>query len=136
MIERLLIVAVLAVVGVVGYHVFARRHIRKAGSAAADDPILASLIPGIPAIVYFTTPLCIPCRTQQMPTLERLQAELGGGIQVIKIDATEQADAAKRWGVFCAPTTFVLDRLGQPREVNHGVADADKLRRQLQAVTA
>jgi hypothetical protein len=35
--------------------------------------------------------------------------------------------------VFSSPTTFILDTNGQAREVNYGVADASKLRRQLEA---
>jgi thioredoxin 1 len=98
------------------------------------DPVLRCLKPNVPAIVYFTTPTCVPCRTQQQPALARLQTELGDHVQIVSIDAAENPDIADRWGVFSAPTTFVLDSQGKPRQVNHGVADADKLRRQIQAV--
>ena len=90
---------------------------------------------GKPTIVYFTTPFCMPCKTQQQPALTQLRSELDH-VQVVQIDATEQPDVADRWGVFSAPTTFILDTLGQPREVNHGVADVHKLRRQIEAVVA
>jgi thiol-disulfide isomerase/thioredoxin len=134
MIERLILVGVLALVGVVAYHLFSRYHLKRAAGNAQTDPLLQALKPGIPAILYFTTPTCIPCRTQQQPALARLQAELGDGIQIIQIDATQNADAAERWGVFSAPTTFLLDIQRQVREVNYGVADTPKLKRQLDAL--
>jgi len=138
MLERLVIAVVLLVLGVVAYRVLTRCQIRRGVQALANaDPLLNGLRPGVPTVLYFTTPMCIPCKTQQQPTLERLQTELGpNGIQVIRVDATEQPEAADRWGVFCAPTTFILDGYGQPCEVNHGVADANKLKRQIQSALA
>lgn len=133
MLERFLLVAVLSAAGFLAYQVFSRYHLRRVTANAAVDPLLSDLKPGIPAIVYFTTPACIPCRTQQQPALARLQADLGDCIQIVRIDATEDAAAAERWGVFSAPTTFVIDALQKVREVNYGVADAEKLRRQVEA---
>jgi thioredoxin-like negative regulator of GroEL len=78
--------------------------------------------------------MCAPCKTQQTPALARLQTELGDALQVVQIDATEQPEAAERWGVFSAPTTFVLDARGITQAVNYGVAGADKLRQQLQGI--
>lgn len=133
MIERTLLTLVLLAIGFVAYQVFTRYHVGRAAATASADPLLRDLRPGIPAIVYFTTPMCVPCQTQQMPALNRLQTELGEhNVQIVKIDASENPDAADRWGVFSAPTTFVLDSRRQVREVNHGVADAPKLKRQLE----
>lgn len=86
---------------------------------------------GVPAILYFTTPDCVPCKTVQAPALETLQAQLGERLQVIKIDASERNDLADAWGVLSVPTTFIIDAQGQPRHVNNGVASAAKLRQQL-----
>jgi hypothetical protein len=47
------------------------------------------------------------------------------------VDATQDPDAADRWGVFSAPTTFVLDKGGNPRHVNRGVASTERLKEQL-----
>lgn len=135
MIERVVVTLLLLIIGFVAYDGLRRYQVHRLASAVKTDPILRDLKPNVPTIVYFTTPTCIPCRTQQQPALTLLQRELGDDhIQIVKIDATEQPDAADRWGVFSAPTTFVLDAHGKPREVNHGVADADKLKRQLQAL--
>jgi thiol-disulfide isomerase/thioredoxin len=133
MIERTIVVLILLVLGTVLYCGLRRYHVRRAAINAPHDPILRDLRPNIPTIVYFTTPSCIPCRTQQKPALSRLQSELGDNIQIIEIDAVDNPEAADRWGVFSAPTTFVLDAHGQPREVNHGVADANKLKQQILA---
>lgn len=134
MIERAIITAALLVVGFLVYRAFSRQHVRRAAASAPTDPLLTGLKPGVPAIVYFTTPGCVPCKTQQQPALAKLQSEMGDFIQIIQVDAAQDPDAAERWGVFSAPTTFILDRSGQPREVNHGVADTSKLKRQLAQV--
>ena len=135
MLLRVVMVIALGMAGYVAYGALTRRQLGRVAAAAAIDPILRGLEPGRPAIVYFTTPTCMPCKTQQAPALDRLQAELND-LQIIRIDATQDCDAADRWGVLSVPTTFVIDGSGQPREVNHGVADTAKLKRQLQAVAA
>ncbi|MEX1248731.1 MAG: thioredoxin family protein [Anaerolineales bacterium] len=89
--------------------------------------------PGIPAILYFTTPDCQPCKTQQRPALRKLSEQLEGRVQVIHVDATQHPDLADYWGVLTVPTTFVIDSKGQPRGMNHGVASAEKLHGQLEA---
>jgi len=133
MIERVLLVAVLFVIGFVLYRYVKRQQIRRTDELKAlRDPVLETIREGIPAIVYFTTPQCIPCQTIQRPALATVERELG--IQVVKIDATEDPDAAERWGVMSVPTTFIIDSAGRTREVNNGVADANKLKRQLAAI--
>lgn len=131
MVERLILAALIVTFGVAAWCAYNRLAVRKVATQAATDPLLNSVVRGIPTIVYFTTPFCEPCRTQQQPALARLAVELGGKLQVVKVDATEQPEAADRWGVFSAPTTFVLDADLTPRHVNRGVANADVLKRQL-----
>ena len=135
MVERLLIATVLFAVSAALYIALTRRQIKRLSSLkAGDDPILDALKPGVPAIVYFTTPHCAPCLTRQQPALSAVADILGRDkIQIVKIDATQDPQSAHRWGVLAAPTTFVIDTRGVVQAVNHGVADADKLRRQLQA---
>lgn len=136
MLERLLLVAALALVGFAVYCCLRRQHVRSVRAAAPLDPILRDFRHGTPAIVYFTLPTCVPCRVQQQPTLQRLQTEMGERLQVIQVDVTEHPEAAERWKVFSAPTTFILDGSGQPHEVNHGVASADLLKRQLELIAS
>jgi thiol-disulfide isomerase/thioredoxin len=89
---------------------------------------------GKPAILYFTTPDCAPCKTVQRPALNKLQGKLGDRLQIIEVDAYDQPDLAKTWGVMSVPTTFILDSQGTPRHVNHGATSASKLLEQLSLV--
>ena len=95
---------------------------------------LDSIRPGIPAILYFTTPGCAPCKAVQRPALQNVQALLGERLQVIEVDAEARPDLANYWGVLSVPTTFIIDARGEPRRVNHGVASTDKLLGQLEEV--
>ena len=134
MLERLLIAALLIGLSLAAWIALNRLTLRRLRAEAPRDPLLAALRPGVPAIVYFTTPSCAPCRTQQQPALAQLQAERRDAIQVLQIDATAQPDVADRWGVFSAPTTFILDGAGQPRHVNRGVAPVEVLRCQIDQI--
>lgn len=91
-------------------------------------------LPNKPVIVYFTTPDCVPCKTIQRPALDHIRNLLGEKLQVIEIDAFERPDLAKTWGVMSVPTTFLLDARGEARYVNNGVARAEKLMEQIQAL--
>ena len=54
--------------------------------------------------------------------------------QALEVDALDHAVVAKKWSVLSVPTTFVLDRDGRPRQVNHGYASAEKLFGQIAAL--
>jgi thiol-disulfide isomerase/thioredoxin len=95
---------------------------------------LFKTFPNKPVLVYFTTPGCAPCKTVQRPAIEKLLGLFGEKLHVIEIDAAERPDLAKTWGVMSVPTTFVLDSRGQARYVNNGVARAEKLMQQIQAL--
>jgi thiol-disulfide isomerase/thioredoxin len=139
MLERVLLSIALVLAGTVGWMAFNRLSVRRAARMAAryaGDPALHSLQAGIPAVLYFTTPSCVPCRTLQRPALEQLRTALGSDqIQVLEVDATEQPELADRWGVFSAPTTFILDQSLTPRVVNRGVASFETLKSQVGALT-
>jgi thioredoxin 1 len=132
MIERLTLLLILALLAVLIYAVLRRWQVSRARRTAISDPLVHGLRPGVPAILYFSSPTCAPCHTQQRPALQRLLAELGDRVQVIEVNALEQRDVADRWGVLSVPTTVVLDWQGRPRAVNNGVTGPDTLRRQLQ----
>lgn len=95
---------------------------------------LVGMLPNKPVIVYFTTPDCVPCKTIQRPALNQLAGVMGDKLQVIEIDAVQQPDIAKKWGVMSVPTTFLLDAHGKARYVNNGVARVEKLMEQLQSL--
>jgi len=66
--------------------------------------------------------------------LSALEQRLEGRVQVIEVDALDRPDLARQWSILSVPTTFILDRDGRPREVNHGFASTEKLLRQLRLV--
>jgi thioredoxin-like negative regulator of GroEL len=134
MIERLLLAVLIGGGVAAAFQSFRRWQVWRLTSSALGDPLLSDLRPGVPAIVYFTSPTCAPCKSQQRPALQKLLAELGDRVQVVEVNALDDQDAAKRWGVMSVPTTFVLDAMGLPRQVNNGVAGADKLKRQIQGL--
>lgn len=135
MLERLAIALLLIGLGFGAYALGTRWQARRIRQRDAGAEVLERLRPGIPAVIYFWAETCAPCRTMQKPELERLEAELGpDGVQVIAINALERPDLADGWGVLGLPTTFIVDRHGQPRRVNHGVMRAEQLKRQIAAV--
>jgi thiol-disulfide isomerase/thioredoxin len=135
MLDRLIIAVIISAAGVALWWGYNRWSVRCVAGIAECEPALEDAQQGVATILYFTTPFCEPCRTLQQPTLTQLEQEYGGRLKVIKIDATEQPDVADRWGVFSAPTTFVLDEQQQPRHVNRGVASAETLKKQLGLVS-
>ncbi len=119
------------VLGVGAYWLMCQRMLARATNNVFT---LFSILPNTPVIVYFTTPDCVPCKTVQRPALDLIRNLLGEKLQVVEIDATEQPDLAKRWGVMSVPTTFLLDARGEARYVNNGVARAEKLMEQIQTL--
>jgi thioredoxin 1 len=104
------------------------------GRASRKRLGLETFLPGTPAILYFTTPDCLPCKTVQRPALARLKKCVGHHVQVLQVDAVERPDLADYWGVLSVPTTFIIDSQGEPRLVNHGVTSAEKLIEQLEKI--
>jgi thioredoxin 1 len=134
MLVRLGIIVALVIVGFALFQLYRWLNLRQVGQQSTHDPLLSGVTKGIPIIVYFTTPQCMPCKVQQRPALRQLQVELGNKVQVVEVDATQDQEAATRWQVQSVPTTFILDATLTPREVNYGVADIHTLRRQLGAI--
>jgi thiol-disulfide isomerase/thioredoxin len=117
MLVRLLILLALAGAAIVVW--------RIVGDRAARSRDASGLAPlgycrGLPAILYFTAPGCAPCEAVQKPALTRLADRLSGGVQILEVDAVQNPWLADAWGVLAVPTTFVIDRFGRPRRVNHG----------------
>jgi thiol-disulfide isomerase/thioredoxin len=89
---------------------------------------------GTPGVVFFTTPDCVTCKAAQRPALAELENRLPGSVQVIEVDALDNAALAREWSVLSVPSSFVLDRSGTPRQVNHGYASTEKLFGQIVAL--
>lgn len=88
-------------------------------------------LPAGPAVIAFTHRLCVPCRTQQLPALERLRQLSGPGLRVDVVDVERHPDVARRFGIFTVPSTVVVGPDGRVVAFNHGFADERKLLRQL-----
>ena len=113
-----------------GVHLQSLRR-RLADSVQSVTPGLAAFQPGQPAVLYFTTDHCVPCRTVLKPALQRLITELGNRFQVLEVNAELQSEAVRYWNVLSVPTVFVLDPQGKPQHVHYGVVGSDVLRAQL-----
>ncbi len=118
----------LVIAGVAAYVVYSRLSVKQ---AATKQMGLEEARPGVPTVLYFTSPYCGPCKTIQAPALEKLAKMYGDALQVIKIDTDERPEAASHWNVMTLPTTYVFDRAGKPRFFNPGIARAEKLEQQL-----
>jgi thiol-disulfide isomerase/thioredoxin len=125
---RLLASVAIIVMGYGLYRLVNLAILARARHAISDS---GGTAPGLPSILYFTTPDCLPCKTVQRPAIQRVQEALGQRLQVVEVNAYDQPDLAKKWGVLSVPTTFILDAQGQPRAVNHGATPANKLLKQL-----
>ncbi len=82
-------------------------------------------------ILAFSTPECALCQIGQAPALEELKQSHRGQVAVRHIDTTTAHDLARRFGIFTVPSTVVIDQSGQVLAINHGLAGAKKLARQL-----
>jgi thioredoxin 1 len=127
-----LIFRLLLAIGVVLAGLMLYRLVNSATLARARQraPGLERSRPGVPVLLYFTTPTCAPCKTVQRPAIQRLLEQNGERLEVVEVDAASQPEIASQWGVMSVPTTFLIDARGNPRYVNHGVAPLDKLQRQ------
>lgn len=128
LVVRVLWTGVLMTAGWGGYYLVNQRILLRARKRVEGLPGFKY---GRPAILYFTAPNCIPCKSTQRPALQRLADQIGDAVQIIEVDASEQIKLADYWGVLSVPTTFVIDAKGKPQQINHGIALTDKLLNQL-----
>lgn len=69
-------------------------------------------------IVQFSSAFCQPCRATRR-TIARVVEDIDlAGIEVIEIDADDNLELTREWGVESTPTVVFLDATG--REVHRG----------------
>ena len=120
MLERLLLVAVLAsVVLVVAFAIrtVVRRRIAAVVGTFAPSGLRSVLSARGPTLVYFYGPLCVSC-TDQARAIDELVQEVGTA--VLRFDVTNESALADALGVVTVPTTAVIDAAGRVRHVNLG----------------
>ena len=85
-----------------------------------------------PALLYFSSEACAPCRLQQAPAVASLRRMMGERARFHEYDAIEHQDLARHFRVLTVPTTVVLSSCGDVVAVNYGVTDAGTLQHQLE----
>ena len=120
-----LVLVALILVYAIAMPLFAGQRARKA--VGKPIPTVGPTVdPARPALVYFFSPSCGPCR-QMAPTLEALRQE---GAAIHKVDVSQDLDAAMAYGVMVTPTTVAV-RDGRVAEVVVGMAGMERLRKLL-----
>lgn len=125
MIERLVLVVVLAVAAAVAFYLLRTVHMRRMQPAAVAA--------GVPTLLYFRSDTCAVCPTQGRYVSE-VATDWDGRLRVQTVDAATEIELTSRFQVFTLPTTILLDRQGNVSAVNYGLTDSDKLARQLHSV--
>jgi hypothetical protein len=63
-----------------------------------------------------------------------VREKCGAEVQIVEVDATSKPELARAWDVLSVPTTYIIDQNGNPRHVNHGAVEAEKLFNQLEKI--
>jgi thioredoxin 1 len=62
----------------------------------------------IPVVVDFWAPWCGPCR-MVAPVLEKLAADHGDKVAVVKVNVDENQELAARYGIMSIPTVMMFE---------------------------
>ncbi len=67
-----------------------------------------------PAIIDFYADWCGPCKMME-PTLEQIEHEYQGQLNIYKVDTQEQAELAKMFGIQSVPSILFIPMNGDPQ---------------------
>jgi hypothetical protein len=134
MFERILILIALALAIAAGWGLLRFWRAWKLRQLGGSAPLADLAPPGRAAVIAFSTPSCVECRTRQAPALARLSAALGDQVTVRSLSALEHPDLVQKIGILTVPATVVLDAAGTVRHLNLGYASDARLLEQLAAL--
>jgi thioredoxin 1 len=100
------------------------------GGTTFDEVVGAS---DLPMVVEFWAQWCPPCKTMG-PILEALATEYGDRLQVVRINADEEPELARRFEVVSVPT-FLVFREGDVRNRMVGARSRSQLLEEIEAVS-
>lgn len=123
-VERIAILVLFALGLTAVYLAFKQYHRRQLGPVTAVDST---------TLLYFGSESCAACPTQWR-YLEELRETWNGRLTIEKIDAEAEPDKASHYRIFTLPTTILLDKTGNIREINYGLTHTQKLKRQLEEI--
>jgi thiol-disulfide isomerase/thioredoxin len=92
---------------------------------SADELATLGAPRGVPVLLQFTAPGCVPCRASWQ-VLEDVSTRRDG-VVLHAIDVADAPDVARRHGVLRAPTVFVIAADGRVTARASGVPDAGDL---------
>ena len=78
-----------------------------------------------PVVVDFWAEWCGPCR-MIAPALDEIASEMGGKVEIVKLNIDEKANTAIKYGVRSIPTLIVFKN-GQPAAMKVGAAPKSDL---------
>lgn len=134
MLERALMLIGLVVLAVVIWRLVVLWRARQVRRLQVARP-LTGLVPlGRPAVVAFSTPACIECRSRQAPALSRLALSVGDAVTVRTLSALEHPTLVRQIGILTVPATVVVDAAGRVRHLNLGFTAETTLREQLAGI--
>ncbi|MCS7039967.1 MAG: thioredoxin family protein [Anaerolineae bacterium] len=134
MLDRLVLVVLLILLawgGVVLWRRYQRWHLDALNRLPGPDCLADLSLRPVPAILYFTTATCSQCRLRQTPILRQLEAEWGDAVHICTVDAVAYEALARHFGILTVPSTVVLDARRRVVAINHGLAEASRLRQQI-----
>jgi hypothetical protein len=131
MVDRLLLIIAIAVAVALAWGCLCLWRAWKVRALAHETPFAGIIPAGKPAVIGFSTPGCVECRTRQAPALAHLAAALEDAVTVRILAAPEYPYLVDRLGILTAPATVVLDATGAVRYVNLGFTDAATLAGQI-----
>ncbi len=124
--ERTLVAIVIVGAGVLAYRLALQVQRHRASRGSRDRAAT-----GRAAVLAFTSPMCAPCKLQQLPIIDRILLDWHDKIEVEIVDVTAKPEMAAQYGVWSLPTTIVLDAQRKVIAINQGVAHEYRLREQI-----